>query len=235
MTNASTIAGRVIGTEDATPLEFWVAVAEGQFLQLDDVLALERELPNGEKVAIYGLVTQVRAYASFLLYSLFTSEVLGTDSLNTKALVYNVKGEDLLFFDHSNAGLQDRERQKYEKLGLKSEAFKSVELWAPPRRGDRTAAPDVATRHTGVTSYFWTLEEFCHGNLLPFLFTDAEDDRQQYTIVIQNVAARLRDVEPAGEGGVKIEGREVRTFRELVKLLAESKRAHATSPTPSTA
>jgi len=96
-----------------------------------------------------------------------------------------------------------------------------VELWAPPRRGDHTAAPDVATRHTGVTSYFWTLEEFCHGSLLPFLFTDAEDDRQQYTIVIQNVAARLRDVEPIGEGGVKIEGREVRTFRELVKLLAE--------------
>ena len=61
MTNTSTIAGRVIGTEDATPLEFWVAVAEGQFLQLDDVLALERELPTGETVAIYGLVTQVRA------------------------------------------------------------------------------------------------------------------------------------------------------------------------------
>ena len=61
MANSSTIAGRVIGTEDATPLEFWVAVAEGQFLQLDDVVALERELPSGESVSIYGLVTQVRA------------------------------------------------------------------------------------------------------------------------------------------------------------------------------
>ena len=57
----SEIAGRVIGTEDSTPLEFWVAVAEGRILQLDDIVALERELPSGETVSIYGLVTQVRA------------------------------------------------------------------------------------------------------------------------------------------------------------------------------
>ena len=57
----SEIAGRVIGTEDATPLEFWVAIADGQFLQLDDVVALERKLPNGETVRIFGIVTQVRA------------------------------------------------------------------------------------------------------------------------------------------------------------------------------
>ena len=34
---------------------------ERRILQLDDVVALERELPSGETVSIYGLVTQVRA------------------------------------------------------------------------------------------------------------------------------------------------------------------------------
>jgi DNA helicase HerA-like ATPase len=327
----SQIAGRVIGTEDATPLEFWVAIAEGQFLQLDDVVALERKLPNGETVRIYGLVTQVRArhegarfdsdvfliesgvlpaqvsqaarivatrfepevfvpplpgqevrrakgrdreqalffdgmeegkrlvaglsrdeepvylnlefldgtrgahvnisgisgvatkttYASFLLYSLFHSKVLGADALNTKALIYNIKGEDLLFLDHRNARLEDRDRRKYEKLGLVPDAFRSVELWAPPRRGDRNAAPDVATRPTGVRSYFWSLTEFCREGLLPFLFTDAEDDQKQYTLVVANVSARLKDAEPLGEGGVRVEGREVRTFLELARLIAE--------------
>ena len=48
VTNPSPIAGRVIGTEDATLLELWLAVAEGQFLQLDDVVARARELPSGE-------------------------------------------------------------------------------------------------------------------------------------------------------------------------------------------
>ena len=53
--------GRVLGTDEATPLEFWVAVAPGHHLQLDDVVALDRILPTGEKVSIYGIVGQVRA------------------------------------------------------------------------------------------------------------------------------------------------------------------------------
>ena len=54
--------GRVrSGRRTRTPLEFWVAVAEGSVLQLDDVVALERALPEGELLRIYGVVTQVRA------------------------------------------------------------------------------------------------------------------------------------------------------------------------------
>ena len=52
--------------------------------------------------------------------------------------------------------------------------------------------PDVASRSTGVTAFFWTLEEFCHEDLLPFLFADAEDDRAQYTMVVYNVMVQLR-------------------------------------------
>ena len=55
------MVGRVLGTVDATPLEFWVGVAEGEYLELDDVLALERILPTGEMVKIFGTVSQVRA------------------------------------------------------------------------------------------------------------------------------------------------------------------------------
>ena len=206
-TNVGPVVGRVLGTDDATPLEFWVAVAPGQHVQLDDVLALDRILPTGEKLSLYGIVGQVRArhegarfqsdvflisdgllpaevseaamvqitrvvpeifvpplpgtevrravgaerdaaldhdnverklvagrsrdgepvyidldfldgtkgahvnisgisgvatktsYATFLLYALFNSGVLGAEAANTKALVFNVKGEDLLFLD----------------------------------------------------------------------------------------------------------------------------------------
>src|SRR5690242_215620 len=58
---AAALAGRVVGTEDATPLEFWVAIEKQSYLQLDDVVALERVLPGGEVIRIYGMVTQVRA------------------------------------------------------------------------------------------------------------------------------------------------------------------------------
>ena len=60
----------VLGTFDATPLQFWVAVRPGAYLQLDDVVVTTRELPEGEPVTIAGVVTQVRARhegAQFLL------------------------------------------------------------------------------------------------------------------------------------------------------------------------
>ena len=53
--------GRVLGTVDATPLQFWVAVRPGSYLQLDDVVVTTRVLPGGHPVLISGVVTQVRA------------------------------------------------------------------------------------------------------------------------------------------------------------------------------
>ena len=56
---AAGLVGRVIGTDDATPLEYWVAIGDDQFLQLDDVVATDRVLPDGRKVELYGMVEQV--------------------------------------------------------------------------------------------------------------------------------------------------------------------------------
>src|SRR3954454_25279452 len=53
--------GRVLGTADATPLQFWTAVTPGSYLQLDDVVVTTRDLPDREPVTIAGVVTQVRA------------------------------------------------------------------------------------------------------------------------------------------------------------------------------
>lgn len=332
------VVGRVLGTEDSTPLSFWVALHPDSYLQLDDVVALERQLPNGESVHIYGLVTQVRArhegarfdsdvfliedgilpaevtqaalvvatrfepevfvpplpgqevrraagddrdralffdgmetrlpagltrdgeplfvnlefldgsrgahvnisgisgvatktsYATFLLFSLFESGALGAEAINTKALIFNVKGEDLLFLDRANERLGEDDRAAYERLGLRAGPFDSVEFWAPPRRGDPTAAAEVATRHTGVTSFFWTLAEFCRERLLPFVFTDAEDDRQQYTMVIHNVAAKLAEAAALDDGGVSIDGRSVTDFRSLADFIVERVQDEGTAP-----
>jgi DNA helicase HerA-like ATPase len=323
----SPVVGRVIGTEPATPLEFWVGVGEGAYLQLDDVVVVDRLLPDGQRLSISGVVSQVRArhegarmdsdvflvadgvlpaqvseaaqvlatrfepevfvpplpgqevrkavgaereaallfsqmparlpaglsrddepfyldlefvdgsrgahvnisgvsgvatktsYATFLLYSLFHSGVLGAEAANTKALIFNVKGEDLLFLDHVNIRLADDQPARYARLGLPAGPFGSVACFAPPVRDDPNASPDVAARQRDVTSFFWTLEQFCRDELLPFLFADAEDDRQQYTMVVHNVTARLRHAEPVGDGGVNVDGQVVRSFDDLVELI----------------
>ena len=257
--------GRVLGTDESTPLEFWVAVAPGQHLQLDDVIAVDRILPDGERVAIYGIVGQVRArhegarfdsdvfliadgilpaevveaaqvqvtrvvpetfvpplpgaevrravdaerdealdltsverkvpagltrdgqpvvldldfidgtkgahinisgisgvatktsYATFLLYSMLTSGVLGPAATNTRCLIFNVKGEDLLFLDHPNTRLDEVQRARYAPLGLTAGPFRSVRVLAPPRRGDPNGTPATGARTTGVRPLYWTI------------------------------------------------------------------------------
>lgn len=324
--------GRVIGTEDATPLEFWVGVAEGEHLQLDDVVALERVLPTGEQVRIFGIVGQVRArhegarfqsdvfliadgvlpaevseaaliqptrfepetfvpplpgtpvrratgderdlaldfdgverrlpaglsrdgepvyldldfvdgskgahvnisgisgvatktsYATFLLYSLFDSGVLGAEAANTKAVIFNVKGEDLLFLDYANTALDAEQAARYQRLGLQPAPFADVGILAPPRKGSDTAVPHTGARATGVAPLLWSLHDFCAQQLFPFLFADAEDERQQYTIVVQAVTAQLADAvrgDRARDGAVRIDGTTVRTFRELVDVIID--------------
>jgi len=322
--------GRVVGTEDSTPLLFSVALGQDAYLQLDDVVVTVRAVPGREPVATAGVVTEVRArhegatygsdvfliadgvlpaqvqeiaevtttrvdpevyvppwpgafayratgeerakalyfdqmehkvaaglgrdgdpiylnlefldgtrgghvsisgisgvatktsFALFLLYSIFTGGAL-KNALNAKALIFSVKGEDLLFLDHANRKLDDDLRAAYATLGLEARPFASVGFFAPPTPDDLTGRPHVVGRTSGVSAFWWTLAEFCSGELLPYVFADAEDERNQYTMVIHQVAARLRReaVVTGHDGAVTVEGRLLRTYDDLIEFLSD--------------
>ena len=53
--------GMVLGTEDATPLTFWVGVSPDQYLQLDDAVIVDTEVPGRGPLRIAGIVQDVRA------------------------------------------------------------------------------------------------------------------------------------------------------------------------------
>ena len=328
--------GLVVGTVPATPLQFSVGLAPGQYAQLDDVVITHRPLPGREEVRIAGVVTNVEAvhegarfasdvfliesgalpaevcevaevtvtrvepelyvpplpgatvrravgaeresalyfdemgksrvpvgfgrdgqpvfvnfefidgtrgahvsisgvsgiatktsFAMFLLHSITSSGVLASEAHNTKALVFSVKGEDLLFLDYANSRLTPAQATRYADLGLRATPFGNVRVFAPPRRDDPSGTPDVHARDRAVSPFFWTIAEFCEQELLPFVFADAEDERAQYTMLVAQVAARLRrDAVRAGtDGAVRITGVDsvndkiVRTFGDLVGLL----------------
>lgn len=321
--------GKVLGTADATPLQFWTAVTPGNYLQLDDVVVTRRDLPDREPVTIAGVVTQVRArhegaqfdsdvfaiadgtlpamvqeaaeitttrvdpefyvppapgapvyraegdararalhfdrmerripmgtgrdgvpvylnadfldgtrgahvsisgisgvatktsFATFLLYSVFRSGQLGPDGINSKALIFNVKGEDLLFLDHPNTRLDATTTAAYAKLGLAAGAFPDVRVYAPPRAGDASGTPDVSSRPAGVDSFYWTLSEFCADRLLPYVFADADDERQQYTMVVHSVTAHLARYAQPADGGVSIDGTRLGSYPDLVDHIVE--------------
>jgi uncharacterized protein len=179
---------------------------------------------RGAHVSISGIsgVATKTSFALFLLHSIFRSGALGARAVNAKALVFSVKGEDLLFLDQPNARLDDDLRTKYAELGLPAEPFASAGFWAPPIPDDQTGRPNVTGRTSGVEAFWWTLEEFCARQMLPYVFADAEDERNQYTIVIHQVATRLKlDAVTYGDtGAVKIDGDVARTYSELVDIVA---------------
>jgi DNA helicase HerA-like ATPase len=327
----SASVGRVLGTLDAMPLEFWVAVGEGEYLQLDDVVEVTTPLPDGREVRLFGVVDLVRArhegarfdsdvflvekgvlpatvahaahvkvtrvepeifvpprpgqevrraeglrrdqalffdgmerkvpiglsrdgepvfanldfldgsrgahvnisgisgvatktsYATFLLHSLFTSGALGGEAANTHALVFNVKGEDLLFLDQENARLREEDRAAYAKLGLPAEAFSSTQFLAPVRKGSAERLPATGSRGAGVQAFFWTIREFVTERLIRFLFAEAEDAGSLFGAVVEQIEAKLagaaRDRGRAEDPWVEIEGERVETFEALVEAL----------------
>ena len=323
--------GRVLGTEDSTPLEFWVGIEDEGFLQLDDVVMVQTQVPGADGLRISGVVDMVRArhegsrfdtdvfladqgllplqtaraahvvstrfepelyvppqpgdavaravgverdealyfdtmedrlvagiardgepiyadvafldgrrgahvnisgvsgiatktsYASFLLYGLFHSGVLGNEAANTKALIFNVKGEDLLFLDKPNAKLGQADRDDYTKLGLPAGPLDSVGLWAPVKKGSSVAVPDTGSRQQGVTSYFWTVKDIVRDRLLRFLFAEEGDERSQIADLVGRVEQqldRLAEDIPDHPASIRIEGTPVHSFDELCELIA---------------
>jgi len=326
----SEVVGRVLGTVDSMPLEFWVGVEEGQYLQLDDVVEVQTPLPDGTEVRLFGVVDVVRArhegvrfdsdvflvekgvlpvtvahaahvavtrvepeifvpprpgqpvrrargelrdqalffdgmerrvpiglsrdgeavfanldfldgargahvnisgisgvatktsYATFLLHSLFRSGVLARKPSSTYAIVFNVKGEDLLFLDKPNTRLRAEDRAAYAKLGLPAEPFDSVQVLAPVRSGSRERMPATGSRGEGVQSFFWTLREVVSERLLRFLFAEAEDASSQISFVCDQVEAKLAACLGVGapkDPWVEIGGERVETFSDLVDVL----------------
>lgn len=332
------VIGQVVGTEDATPLLFHVAIHPDAYLQLDDVVATSREVPGRGSVMTSGIVTDVRSrhegatfgsdvflitdgvlparvqeiaevsttriepecyvpprpgslarratgrereealyfdqmdhkvpvgvgrdgervyvdldfingnrgahisisgisgvatktsFALFLLHSLFTGGVLG-NAHNAKALIFSVKGEDLLFLDKRNLKLDDDLRAAYASLNLPATPFQSAAFFAPPTPGDNNARPHVTGRTDGVEAFWWTLMEFCSEGLLPYVFADVEDERNQYTLVVHQVTAKLRrEADPSGaDGAVVIEGEHCRTYADLVDFVCRRVTDPATS------
>jgi DNA helicase HerA-like ATPase len=148
---------------------------------------------RGAHVNISGIsgVATKTSYALFLLYGLFHSPVL-PNAHATHAIVFNVKGDDLLYIDKPNRNLTDGERARYDKLGLPAGPFQSVGLWAPARAGD-IAMPDTSRTDGGVKHYYWTLREFCRDRMLRFIFADADDETSQLSFVVARVENVLAD------------------------------------------
>jgi DNA helicase HerA-like ATPase len=319
--------GRVLGTDPAHPLDFWVGVSDDQYLQLDDIVAVKSEVPGRGDIWLYGVVDIVRAKyegakfdsdvfrvasgvlpvgiataahvsvtriepeifvppqpgqqafraneaqreqalyfdrmehkfaaglsregdvlwgnldfldgtrgahvnisgisgvatktscAMFLLYSLFHSDALGMNRAHARAVIFNVKGEDLMFADKANSRIDANDEEKYRQLGLPCGPFQDVGLWSPAQKGGFEIVHSLGARAEGVTAYVWSLREFCQGRLLRFLFAEADSETSQLSYAVTVVERYLADQtrnQPSSQTWVELEGTRITTFEDLV-------------------
>lgn len=147
---------------------------------------------------ISGVATKT-SYALFALYMLLESDqgraLLGPQLTGTKAVIFNVKGQDLLHIDRPNAKFtrDPKTAQQWAALGVpEPRPFQSVGIFVPPRNvhGDIVAADVTDRRDDEYTIYGWTPLDFIKDGLLPFIFSDAREDRQ-ISFVVDHVRAML--------------------------------------------
>ena len=182
---------------------------------------------QGAHVSISGVsgVATKTSYALFLLYSLFYSGSLGKDQINSKAIVFNVKGRDLMFLDKPNAKLGKEEADKYGELGLPAGPFQDVSFWSPVKKDSVEPIPELVGVRDDIVSYFWSLREFCQDRLLRFLFTEADSETSQVAYAV-GVAERYLYAETQGqkeEGWVTIDGHRLTQFDDLVDLMNDKR------------
>jgi len=152
---------------------------------------------------ISGVATKTSFALFFLRMLTGRRDIVGEAGKNLRVLVFNVKGEDLLWLDKPNRDFSEEAARKWATLGVTPEPFPSVSLWAPPRpRSGDVMVADIAGRQD-VAVFAWTLREFVDEGLVRFLFTDASDTRNQIAFVAERVEAQLRRfaVDVAGQPG----------------------------------
>jgi hypothetical protein len=173
--------------------------------QADEPVYADFSFFNGEKgghVSISGIsgVATKTSYALFLLYMLFETEtgrrLLGAHAPQTRALVFSVKGEDLLHIDRDNRKLGDNPEalRRWQTLGVDAPArFRDVALYAPRAPGSvHGVVPAVDSRDVGdVTVFGWPPWDFIREGLLRFCFAEDEDQRSQVSFVEQRVRVQL--------------------------------------------
>jgi hypothetical protein len=201
------------------------------------------EFLNGAKgahVSISGVsgVATKTSFALFLLYSMLHFEgtkqgdvqmqdgMPSADKAAARSIVFNVKGEDMLFLDKPNKGLTDDHRATYTKMGLPTTPFTDVRFFTSPKTDSEIPSPSTEQRQEGVTPYVWTMRQFAQDRLLPFLFAEGDQETTNLYGLIQHLTNRLeylasdRNMENEPHSGALVyQGQTIGDLQDLITIL----------------
>lgn len=116
------------GANTGIPVGVYRAGATDSVIYLDADFLLGPEAAHLNISGMSGLATKTSA-VEWLLSSLFAHFPESKGSV--AAVCFNVKGPDLCFLDQPGTNLDDRDRELYEKMGVKPGPFENVTYFAP--------------------------------------------------------------------------------------------------------
>ena len=162
---------------------------------------------HGAHISISGMsgIATKTTYALFLLRSLLYSLPRDRFRSQLRVLVFNVKGEDLLWLDRPNRKLTPEAVQQWQTLfpDRPIGPFPDVGYWAPPSP-QAPEVPNTTCRLDEIRPFSWTPTDFCRKGMLGFLISaDDRADNHNLAHLADHIKTRLQREHVAhGDGSV---------------------------------
>lgn len=114
-----------------------------------------------------------------------------SSKLHICPIILNVKGEDLMWINQSNAEFDSQtDGVIWNELGVPATPFGEARFFAPAKRGQKTA-PDIDG--CGATAYCWSLKDVLAEELFPFLFDERDNRAMMEALALDIVAYLTKD------------------------------------------
>ncbi|WP_448584232.1 ATP-binding protein [Thermocrinis sp.] len=176
---------------------------------------------EGAHVSISGMsgVATKTSYALFLLYSI----LYHSNERRINAIIFNVKGKDLLWIDKKNKNLSQEDKEALRKLGMRPEPFKDVKFYVPPYPKDYSL-PDSERQDEKVIPFYWSLREFAQEGLIKFMFVEEEETKSQVPYIVERIANKLYYLAKNSPEGRLLDsyGRDIESLQDLENRFTEA-------------
>lgn len=161
-----------------------------------DFAFLEGELGGHASISgISGVATKT-SFAMHLLYMVLESsqgtQLLGIHAAHTKALIFNVKGEDLLHLDRPNKKYvaDPQHAAEWARLGVPNpRPFRNVRYNVPPTSASGLGTAVVSRGVGAYTTFGITPREFVERGLISYVLNEAQESLINF--VVEHIRERL--------------------------------------------
>ncbi|MEN2998147.1 MAG: ATP-binding protein [Brevinematia bacterium] len=207
---------RVVSTEEtrkAMNMDDKKNLLPAGILNNGEVAYINWEFINGQKGAhisisgISGIATKT-SYSLFLIHSMMYCRTIDErEKRNLRALVFSVKGEDLLHIDKESREFDNNAKLQFEKMGLETTPFrtKDINFYLPPDPEDPSRPLTSERQDEKTCIYGWSLKDFFKERLVEYMFDQEERENDNFTYVLNHFSDVMkREAEESPECRVEV-------------------------------